>query len=332
MIPSLSASCALALRKRRRTSSSYDIFGEVKALICRVFDNASPIFAERFSALTLRQSAHASLDDWVAVVFKQTGKFDFEHFSFDDFQVLLYTLGLQSDVLSKELFKRMNISASRMNPMTLTDAHKLCKDQVKLEEACSAICQTIKVQGNTTSQVLSDAAPNAVNLEEKEEDLSSTHQVNARNRMNDAMKKGHGSSTNSFLKPCWYCGQEHLNLNRDCPHSDKICNKCHKVGHLAAVCRGELKTRTQAVFAVATPTPTSRKFIRVQLNDRPTKLQLDTPSDVTLISKELWREIGSPRMAPSTFAAKHAGGGALSILGETTIGIRLENRPEVKWT
>uniref|UniRef100_A0A182XPZ7 Peptidase A2 domain-containing protein n=1 Tax=Anopheles quadriannulatus TaxID=34691 RepID=A0A182XPZ7_ANOQN len=49
-----------------------------------------------------------------------------------------------------------------------------------------------------------------------------------------------------------------------------------------------------------------RKYVHILINGRPTKLQLDTASDITVISEGLWKDIGQPSLIRATVKAKAA--------------------------
>ncbi|XP_062538772.1 uncharacterized protein K02A2.6-like [Armigeres subalbatus] len=69
---------------------------------------------------------------------------------------------------------------------------------------------------------------------------------------------------------------------------------------------------------------TKRKFIPVKLNGIAVKLQHDSASDITIISKDMWICIGQPPTQPTEESAVTASGGNLNLLAEfqTEITIR----------
>ena len=218
----------------------------------------------------------------------------------------------------------LNMSSPSSN-LSFKDAHNFCKGHMSLNEACSAITETRKQKENVVCQVktpsLEDSAHGTEGRED-EEGHSVTHKISSAPVSESGSKRSNMELKKKKLWPCGRCGGNHR--NNDCPHLNTSCNKCHKIGHLAAFCRGSSTARTQAVHAVATPTTSNRKFIRVKLNRTSVRLQLDTASDVSIISKGLWKKIGGPRLAPTTFAARHAGAGPLVILGEASLDVRVK--------
>ncbi|XP_053691514.1 uncharacterized protein K02A2.6-like [Sabethes cyaneus] len=69
----------------------------------------------------------------------------------------------------------------------------------------------------------------------------------------------------------------------------------------------------------------SRKFIDVQLNGVPLRLQLDTGSDISIISHQSWVKLGRPRTQPALCRAKTASGEPRDIVSELQCSITLNN-------
>ncbi|BHF61522.1 hypothetical protein SprV_0100449700 [Sparganum proliferum] len=59
-----------------------------------------------------------------------------------------------------------------------------------------------------------------------------------------------------------------------------------------------------------------RKFVDVLLNGHAVRLQLDTASDITIISERLWQSLGSPTMQQTSQSATSACGGLVQLIGQ----------------
>ncbi|BHF71132.1 hypothetical protein SprV_0401418700 [Sparganum proliferum] len=59
-----------------------------------------------------------------------------------------------------------------------------------------------------------------------------------------------------------------------------------------------------------------RKFVDVLLNGHAVRLQLDTASDITIISDRLWQSLGSPTMQQTSQSATIACGGLVQLIGQ----------------
>ena len=89
-----------------------------------------------------------------------------------------------------------------------------------------------------------------------------------------------------------------------CPAKDKICNFCHKRGHFRAVCRSAAHVQqvqtspeglTEAFLGtVQEGTEGAQWSMELTLKGKSVSLQLDTGAEVTVISQQMWRDIGRP--------------------------------------
>ena len=62
----------------------------------------------------------------------------------------------------------------------------------------------------------------------------------------------------------------------------------------------------------------------VELNNHPVRLQIDTASDITLISLKLWKSIGKPQLTSTKHVARRVSGDCVLITGELPATIRME--------
>ncbi|VDN14998.1 unnamed protein product [Dibothriocephalus latus] len=92
---------------------------------------------------------------------------------------------------------------------------------------------------------------------------------------------------------CWQCGDWHF--ARFCPfekHSNSIL----------ATFQTEFEAR--------------RKYLTVTINGKPVRLELDTATDISLITKHTWQMIGRPPMITSDKKAMNVSGEFLRLMGE----------------
>ncbi|KAF7261334.1 hypothetical protein EG68_01339 [Paragonimus skrjabini miyazakii] len=64
-----------------------------------------------------------------------------------------------------------------------------------------------------------------------------------------------------------------------------------------------------------------RKYVTFCINGFPTRLQLDTASNLVLISRDTWRKLGRPPLLPTHHTARNASGGTLRLAGEVTVEV-----------
>uniref|UniRef100_A0A182HJH6 Peptidase A2 domain-containing protein n=1 Tax=Anopheles arabiensis TaxID=7173 RepID=A0A182HJH6_ANOAR len=149
-------------------------------------------------------------------------------------------------------------------------------------------------------------------------------------------------------RPCWRCGQMHF--VRDCQYSTHQCRKCNRVGHKEGYCgcfskfkpAGEEKTNTKpstsdqgklnarGVYIVnhITQHSSKRKFVPATINGVTINLQLDTASDITVISQQTWQKLGSPNIQPVTIQAINASGKPLHLSGEFQCTININGQTQ----
>ncbi|CAH8629503.1 unnamed protein product [Schistosoma haematobium] len=136
--------------------------------------------------------------------------------------------------------------------------------------------------------------------------------------------------------PCWFCGAWHF--AKFCPFKNHKCRKCHRIGHKEGHCslnkrktkhrsenskqrlNSQIKT-TFATFKVGFKN--RRKFVNLLVNEKLIRLQLDTASDVTLISKNTWHKLGCPSIRPTEHVARNASGDIVKLTGEVLCNVQL---------
>ena len=62
------------------------------------------------------------------------------------------------------------------------------------------------------------------------------------------------------------------------------------------------------------------------INGQKIRMQLDTASDITLISRKTWEKLGSPTVRPSNHVARNASGAVLKLEGELECQVCLGDR------
>ncbi|XP_011859820.1 PREDICTED: uncharacterized protein K02A2.6-like [Vollenhovia emeryi] len=119
---------------------------------------------------------------------------------------------------------------------------------------------------------------------------------------------------------CNGCGGSHPRAK--CTFRDAECYKCSKKGHIAKMCRSntedsktQLQIKNVAIQALSAVGKRRRHYITASLIGKSVNLQYDTGSDITIIGKNEWLRIGSPKLITSDIV-EHAGGSALEIIGK----------------
>nr|XP_029717409.1 uncharacterized protein K02A2.6-like [Aedes albopictus] len=120
---------------------------------------------------------------------------------------------------------------------------------------------------------------------------------------------------------CVLCDNTHK-LNGGCVYNilnnqAATCNMSKDNNQVKATTSKKKKT-VNGIFCINQVSCTSRrKFLTVDINGSQATLQLDTASDITIISQKVWRKnLGSPSLKTTTRTAKTASGNQLHLLGE----------------
>lgn len=140
-------------------------------------------------------------------------------------------------------------------------------------------------------------------------------------------------------KKCNGCGGAHPRSK--CTFRNAICHKCSQKGHIAKVCRSsadspksvpdspnpaaEIKNIvTQLLSAIG---KRRRHYVTCSIYGKQIILQYDTNngSDITVVGKNKWIRIGSPKLTASD-TIEHAGGSKLDVIGKLLCEIRVLGR------
>ena len=100
-------------------------------------------------------------------------------------------------------------------------------------------------------------------------------------------------------KRCFNCGsKEHV--SKECPSKDKgtKCFNCNKFGHIASGCADKKKDDSQAYAGYGCCS--KKQFKNVKINDVPFSAIIDTVADLSLISEDCHKDIGSPELKDKT--------------------------------
>ena len=140
-------------------------------------------------------------------------------------------------------------------------------------------------------------------------------------------KKNHSpkKNDNKPSKPCWLCGGEHY--IKVCSYKTHVCSSCSRTGHKQGFCDSSNPSNNnnknvnkpeknhQRSNAVNSDTPNDRKFVRIQINGKTVKMQLDSASDPTIITYQTWRYLGSPKLSASDQKTLSVSGDPLNVIG-----------------
>ncbi|XP_037821229.1 uncharacterized protein K02A2.6-like [Lucilia sericata] len=275
-------------------------FTETIEKLTKLFGRTETEVSQRYKCLQLTKSEAEDFKEYASRVNLQCELFKLNQFNVDQFKCLIFVLGLKSI--------RANDIRTRLLRY-LNDG----KDTVNLD---NLVDETQKILDLKTDTTLIEQQP---------------HVIQAISQPSDQHKK-------TPRTPCWFCGD--LHYVRDCPYSKHTCSKCkqtgHKDGYCAAVSQRKSTNpkgksfRQQSNYSAKTVFSTNainykdlRKYVIVSINEHTVQLQVDTSSDITIISTQTWKSIGQPPTCDTKDTANDANSNSISLLAEFTSAVSI---------
>lgn len=296
----------------------------------RLFGYKETKFAMRHKCFNLSMCDSEDFSEYAARVNKYAEKFDIAHCTNDDFKVLLFVCGLKSSkvslILEKLLTKIDNQHVElekAANDQARELIHKLNLQDL-VNEAERITC--LKLDKGKIGETSSTAEVHAVKINSyNKEKPKNTYQSD----------KSKTESSAPCYSPCPACGEVHWYKN--CLYKE-TCETCNKKGHKSIYCSSFKlflsrprassfnKSGSAKVNALKVNSVTNRKFINPLVNGAALKLQYDTASDMTIISKANWKILGEPKLTVTLRTnATSASGNNVPLLGGFKCNIKLNN-------
>lgn len=276
-------------------------------------------FSMRHKCFHLKREQGEEFINYASRINKHGEKFDVAQCSGDDLKVLLFISGLKdkedSQVLDKLLTKVDALHQKReaaaddaaralIPKLTLNDLVNEAQRLINMKQDRSEVIQSLATEGS--ADVF--AIENKYSKRSGKSPLAAT------------------SPSKSATRPCSFCSG--LHYDRDCDFKDKRCDQCKNFGHKAGHCNKALEVakrlvdrlqrglQTNQVKTDSSSVPSQRKFITPAINGAKIKLQLDSASDVTIISKDSWTKLGKPTLRTVNVQPGSASGHLIKIWGE----------------
>lgn len=290
--------CSYILPKGPKDIPFEDTVIKLKGL----FGTAESLISKRYRCLQVTKQATEDYKSFACRVNKLCVEFELGRLSEDQFKCLVFVCGLKAE-RDSEIRTRL---LSRIEE----------KQDVSLEQI-SDECQRILNIKHDTAMIESSPSAAAVQAVKHNQQLGKRH-FRPHKYASSRPVKQQGKSPGS---PCWNCGSMHY--SRDCHFSKHRCKDCGQFGHKDGYCSSARKASRPGKQKSWRPMETKsvvvrnvrkkRRFVQAQVNGRQVAFQLDTASDISLISKQTWREIGHPAPEPTTVKAATASGKPLKL-------------------
>jgi len=169
-------------------------------------------------------------------------------------------------------------------------------DNVKLDKVVSiAVSQE---QADVGAQVIRSGlpvVPTSVDRVSMGKGKSQPHRKSQPSRRNQSNQVSNGKHQQS----CPNCGNSHS--KSECPHRSVQCHNCKKKGHFAKYCKSAPTSQQHSSINTVKclRKATQRILLKIQLNNHPMSIELDTGSDATFLSLTDYRRVGSPKLTKS---------------------------------
>ncbi|CAH8498480.1 unnamed protein product [Schistosoma intercalatum] len=270
-------------------------FEETVFQLSEIFGESSSLFSIRYRCLNLVKREADEYGVLADIVNRECERFKLRSLTDDQFKCLIFIKALQSPQ-DAEIRTRLLARLDQDPNVTLRTLTDECKR-----------LQSIRHDNELIEQVNPNLTCGSVNTITR---LKVQKPVTTRNKPRTA---------------CWLCGDWHY--ARFCPFKKHKCQECNKRGPKRTsqpkkkhkrprhVKSAESKSLS-LVAAFQTNYDIRRKYVTIQINSISARLQIDTASDIMLVSRETYNLLGKPPMKPSKKTAKNASGGVLKLVGE----------------
>lgn len=281
-------------------------FEQTVSQLSEIFSEQLSLFNIRYNCLKLTKRESDDYVTFAGLVNSECEKFQLQSLTEDQFKCLIFVAGLQSSQ-DADIRTRLLSRLEQDKDITVKTLTAECQRLVNLKHDTNMIQQT--VQPFPTSAV-------------------------------QAVIKNTDASTKRPPSACWSCGEWHF--KRFCPFIKHQCQRCNRRGHKEGFCDTQgtntsnrrrnqrcdnlANIKSNSVFAAfKVDFESRRQYITLTINDIPVRLQLDTASDITLITRSTWESIGKPLVCSTNHQAHSASGNTLQLTGEVTCDVTFRN-------
>lgn len=291
-----------------------------------MFGKPTTLFNARYKCL---QNVKHKADDFVTYaskVNKLCENFELSKLNSNQFKCLMFIIGLQSpddaEIRMRLLSKIDSDTNDNLSLESLTDE---CQRIINLKQ------NALMVEGDNKNALV--------------------HFVSRQNKscnQNNQQCNKSSNDHNQPSSPCWNCGGMHF--SDKCGYKNHVCKTCSSIGHKEGYCSTAAKSKSNQNSRNDTNANSKRKkhrkikgrtvknsfssnnascnratnksnyaerrkYVTLSINGTKTEIQLDTTSDITIISSETWNLLGKPKLEPTSQLPRNASGDVIKLLG-----------------
>lgn len=283
-------------------------FEETVKILSQIFGEQSSLFNIRYQCLKIVKAGN---DDWVqhaSIINRECERFKLSAMTEDQFKCLVFVCSLQSSE-DADIRTRILSKIEQCPNITLQEVTTECQHLVNLKHDTSMV-----------------------------ENNGRLPYVQAVSGKKDSYMQKQNTTIKKPPSACWFCGE--LHYKRFCPYKNYRCTRCQLKGHKETCCKKKMHRRSSSVHyrrrkncsstnrimvAHTSTEHNRRKYVTLEINGRRARLQLDTASDISLISRKTWSHIGKPLVLPTTQLALSASGEKVNIAGEICCPVKKGN-------
>ncbi|XP_058817783.1 uncharacterized protein K02A2.6-like [Topomyia yanbarensis] len=295
-------------------------FAETVSKLKSLYGTSESVLSRRYRCLQVAKHATEDFKTYACRVNKLCVEFELGKLTEEQFKCLVFVCGLKAEN-DAEVRTRLLSRIEERADVTL--------------EQISDECQRLLSIKHDTAMI--EAGPNSAAVQA----LKSKQYVGKRAFRYERRSPVFGSSSRPSRitgtgpgSPCWNCGSMHY--SKDCPFKNHQCRDCKQVGHKDGYCTSAKKAKSPGTSNKCNPSRRMetksvvvknvrkrRRFVEVLVNNRKISLQLDTASDISIISEKTWCQIGRPTSSLVTIEASTASGKPLKLEFQCTCEISI---------
>ncbi|XP_062704254.1 uncharacterized protein K02A2.6-like [Aedes albopictus] len=273
-------------------------FDETIKTLKSIFGRQTSLFNQRYQCLQLKKDPTDDYFTYAGVVNEKCEEFKLSEINADQFKCLMFVSGLSS---SKDSDVQTTLlswieSSNPATPMTLRSLAEECQRLLNLKRDTGGKQTVCAVKNSSKPQ---SEIPNT---------------------------------------PCWRCGDMHYSKN--CPYLQHECKSCKKTGHKEGYCscfkqkdrkkkrpfKNNAVAKAQSLYTInQVSIAARRKFVNLEINGHPVRLQLDSAADITVISSDVYKQIGSPVGSSASINVVNASGDDMGLIAEFECTVTLND-------